>query len=106
MSPSESLWSSSSAALLRQYLETDAGQVFLAHLSSHRPGLLVGSGDVNSVALKAMEVAGFEKCFNTILLAAQPPQEEQKSQESFPELEDDSKWPAHLQDTSPTPKES
>jgi hypothetical protein len=90
-------WSDSSASLLRRYLETDAGQLFLAQLTSNRPSLITDSRDINKVALKASEVAGFEKCVNLIFSLAKPQEEEQPPLVSLPPLDDDSQWPAHLQ---------
>lgn len=85
-------WNSSSAALLRHFLETGAGQVFLANLITGRPSLLVSTDNLNSVALKASEVAGYEGCINRLFFLTKDPEKEQTPHENYPDLDNNDAW--------------
>jgi hypothetical protein len=87
------VWNASAIALLRQYLDSDAGKVFLAQLASRRTALMTGSDNLNAVALRATEVAGYEKCINTILQLAEPLKPELATHsEQYPDLDDETAW--------------
>lgn len=92
MSANASPWTDSAAALLKQWLEGDLGQLFLAHVTSARPGLLMGSNDINATALRGAEAAGFESCVNRIFSLAVPPAKETTVPNGYPDPEDDAHW--------------
>ncbi len=86
-------WNESAASLLKQYLESGSGQLFLAHLTTSRPSLLAGSSDVNAVALRASEAAGFERALSQILsLSEPPPKSAGPGREQYPSLDDETAW--------------
>lgn len=87
-------WNKDAAALLRQFIETPTGQLFLAQIAFRRPNLL-SSTDINAVALRAASVHGFEHALQTILSLIEPPVEAERSEpetEAFPDLDDKSAW--------------
>lgn len=85
------VWNKDATALLAQFLESSAGSLFLARLAHLRPAL---SGDaVDSVALQAKLVEGYERAIGTILsLAEAPPVEEPGASEAYPPLDDEDHW--------------
>ena len=89
-------WNKDSAELLRQFLDTGAGQLFITHLSAARPALLPDSADINHTATRASTVRGFELAVNAVLSLSVPPVAEKTEVENYPNLDDDSKWDAPL----------
>lgn len=89
-------WSEDSAALLRQWLESNFGQIFFHTLASKRPGHL-NSPDPAAVALQAKKLEGFELCVNAILSLATPPEKNQGPVNEYPDLDNPEGWPEHLQ---------
>lgn len=88
-------WNADAAALLKQFLDSPVGGVFLAHLASHRPSFHPTT-DLNSVALQAKEIAGFERAINTIIQLSEPPEltnDQPKISDAYPDLDDETKWP-------------
>jgi hypothetical protein len=92
--PSE--WNADAAALLAQFLETGVGKLFLAQVAVQRPSLFrTASGvpsDANLFALRASEVAGYERALDTILTLASPPANAAKVIENYPPLDDEKAW--------------
>lgn len=86
------VWNEAAAELLKQFLDSGAGTLFLAHLAAHRPALATNTSDVNAVALQASVVAGYERAITNILSLAEPPTKEGDAEETYPHLDDDSKW--------------
>jgi hypothetical protein len=88
------LWNKAASEILNQFLSGTTGQLFLAHLAVSRPALLRGVGDINLVALRAQDTAGYEACIARVLSLAEPPVEEKSSDvpDNYPPLDDDSQW--------------
>lgn len=85
-------WSKGSAELLKQFLETQTGLLFLANLASARPSLSPDS-DISAVALQAKFVAGYELAIERISSLTEPPIEDKDTgEETYPNLDDESKW--------------
>ena len=87
-----SSWSKDNSAILRQFLDSGTGQLFLAHLAAARPGLLTDSNDVNRVALRASDAAGWEGAISCALSLAELPKENLLERETYPNLDDDAQW--------------
>lgn len=85
-------WTKDAADLLRQFLNTPAGQAFLAHVAEARPPLPLGGNSLEAAALAGATAAGYEHAFRTILSLAEPPIEPAAVVEAYPSLDDDSKW--------------
>lgn len=99
-------WSAASAALFRKYVDTDAGQLFLAQVASGRPPLISNSNDINGIAIRASEVCGYEKCVNLIFSLMKAPEEAKAETEALPSLDNDALWPAELQHQPEPPKKA
>lgn len=87
-------WSKGASELLKQFLETQTGQLFLAQLATTRPSLS-GSEEINAVALRAKYVGGYEACLAKISTLSEPPPVEDgkgDTDELYPDLDDESKW--------------
>lgn len=87
-----SAWSKDNAAILQQFFGSGTGQLFLAHVAVARPSLVVNGVDPNQVALRASEAAGWEGAINYALSLSEPPKIERPDLETYPPLDDDSKW--------------
>jgi hypothetical protein len=85
-------WNRDAAALLKQFLETGAGKTFIAQLGYRRPNFS-GASEPNAVALQAKFVAGFEACLAQIMILTEPPAEEERPVNNYPDIDDDSQWP-------------
>jgi len=86
-------WNDSASALLKQFLETPTGQVFLATLGAQRPAF-TAELTTDSVALRAKEIQGYEACISSIFRLAtrsssSPPAEEKPA---YPDVDDDNQW--------------
>jgi hypothetical protein len=87
-----SRWTRDEAELFQDLLKNPVLQRAVSHVAFSRPSLLSGA-DINQTALRAAEVAGFEKALATFLsLQEPPPKEESPRAEAYPDLDDDSKW--------------
>jgi hypothetical protein len=60
-------WSKNNSELLANFLKSGTGELFLAHLASLRPSLISEGADLNTIALRAQKVAGYENCLRIIL---------------------------------------
>ena len=78
--------------ITRQFLESPVGSLFWAHLGEARGQLATGVTDINAVALRAAEVAGFETALRTVLSLAEPPKAVSDMPDNYPPLDDDTKW--------------
>lgn len=83
-------WNKDAAALLSQFLETHVGKVFLAQLAYRRPPF--SAGDINSVALQAKFVAGYESAIAQILNLTEPPEEATGPVNNYPDLDVEEHW--------------
>jgi hypothetical protein len=92
VSKEASPWNKDAAALLNQFFETATGQLFLAHMASGRPALLTNHDNVNAVAIRASEVAGYERAINKIFSLAVPPVEEHQNHNPYPDLDNEAAW--------------
>lgn len=84
-------WNKDSAALLKQFLHTGTGRVFIFQLAYFRPSL-AAEKTVEATALQGKFVAGYEDALNRILSLAEPPIELERNPEQYPPLDDDSLW--------------
>lgn len=86
-------WSKGSAGILKQFLESATGQLFLDNLAHARPSLAAGS-DLNTVALQAKAVGGYESALAQILALTEPPVEVdgEQTSELYPPIEQDALW--------------
>jgi hypothetical protein len=86
-------WNRDAAALLRRFFDTAVGKLFLAQMAYHRPALSGSETDLNGVAMQAKKVGGYEQALNRIWSLAEPPEEGVgQPAETYPDIEDDSKW--------------
>lgn len=85
-------WDSAHAETLRTFLASETGQLALAWLSYFVPALLDGS-DVNKTLVASGEVKGYTTAVSNFLaLTREPPQDSPKTQEEYPDLDDEKKW--------------
>jgi hypothetical protein len=88
-----SKWNADAATLLRQFLNSKIGKVFLQQMGWKRPSFYQGLS-LEETALQAKFVAGYEGAIANLLDLAQPPESDEKiSIEQYPDIDDDSKWP-------------
>ncbi len=88
------VWTPANALLLQQFLQGGTGQLFLATLAAQRPPLS-NVDALETVALRAKCVEGYEAAINTIISLAVPEKEEDavaEIEEPYPDLDDDKKW--------------
>lgn len=86
------LWNADAAGLLKDFLESTVGQVFLANLAASRPDFFPNA-DLNATALRACEIAGYEKCVSALLRLTEAPKEPvQTESNSYPSIDDEEKW--------------
>jgi hypothetical protein len=84
-------WFATDAEALRRFLESETGTRLLPKILESTPGLLAG-GDTNALMVRSGEVRGCQIFATAILALAYPPPPPPEEQNSYPELEDDSKW--------------
>jgi hypothetical protein len=87
-------WSKGTAELLKQFIESSTGQLFLANLAASRP-TLSSSDELNVVALRSKLAGGYEACLDRILSLTEPPVEagdDAEPDELYPSIDDESKW--------------
>lgn len=90
-----SKWNNDAALLLKQFLATSTGRLFLLHLDYLRPDL--SSLEVmESVALKAKLVEGYERAISNVISLSmpQPKEGEATSTVFYKDLDDDTQWDA------------
>lgn len=88
-------WDSKNAQDLRALLDSDVFRLALAWVGTRAPKLLDGS-DPNKALVASGRVEGFNEAIRELfsLTREQPP--EVKKPESYPDLDDESQWPADL----------
>lgn len=100
-----SAWSKANSELLAQFLQGGTGQLFLATLAVQRPAL-GGPDSVESVALRAKLVEGYERAIATILSLTEDPSKTEvavnRTDEEYPDLDDNQAW--EKRKTTATPK--
>lgn len=85
-------WNSDHAKLLRDFLESEAGQLALAWVSHNAPTLLDGS-DVHKTLVASGEVKGYGRALAELVsLTYEKPKVEQEPTPNFPDLDDDAQW--------------
>lgn len=86
-------WNSDAASILKQFLRTGVGQVFIATLAAQRPSLTTAN-NLDEAALQGKLAAGYEKALDNIMLLSEPVDEDilQAEGSTFRDLEDDSQW--------------
>lgn len=93
--PSPSLWTRDAALLLKQFLMTSTGQVFVAELIARRPSFNSRpAGRCESVAMQSKMVEGYEQAVQQILSLAEPPADlVAEAPTLYPDLDaDDKVW--------------
>lgn len=86
------LWNADAAGLLKDFLESTVGQVFLANLAAGRPDFLPNA-DLNATALRACEIAGYEKCVSNLLHLTEAPKElTETASSAYPPIDDEENW--------------
>lgn len=93
----EAEWTSTDSIILREFLASQTGARLIAHLVSDRPVFLDDLADQHASFARSRSISGYEKAVKKIVELAQPPQAapavEEKGNENYPPLDDDSKWP-------------
>ena len=100
-----SKWNNDAAALLKQFLSTSTGRLFLLHLDYLRPNLS-SSCVAEEVALKAKVVEGYERAVSNVLALSMPvPKEGEIIADVFyKDIDDDSQWaPQPKREEAPAP---
>lgn len=97
-------WDSLNAGELLGFLNSNTGKLLFEWLAFYSPELLDGS-DVNKTLVASGEVKGFNKAISTIfsLTKEQPTEAQSPRQETYPDLDDESKWQEASPD-KPKPK--
>lgn len=95
-------WTSENAAALKEFLSSTTGIRLQQVIAYNCPPFLDGS-DVNRTLVAGGKRAGYEEALAYLnsLVTVQPEQPEQPFSETYPPLEDDSKWDNVL--TKPQP---
>jgi len=102
-----SKWNSDAAALLKQFLSSKTGRLFLLHLDYMRPSLNLPTPTVEAMALQGRYVSGYEEAVSNILSLTVPPTEDGTQPTMYPSLDDDSAWaepPKREEAPAPGPK--
>jgi hypothetical protein len=83
------VWNSAAAGLLKQFIESGCGQSFLTNMVAARPALHTQTNDLNSVALRAQLVAGYEQALSQIISLTEPVEKfaEAPELENYPPLD-------------------
>jgi hypothetical protein len=77
---------------LQDFLESETGQIALAWVAHNAPQLLDGT-DVNRTLVASGEVKGFNRFLTELIsLTFEQPKKSEAASETFPDLDDDSKW--------------
>lgn len=86
-------WDSDDATILKEFLSTKTGSRLQEIVAFNCPPFEDGS-DVNKTLVAAGKREGYEEsfCFWRSLVTFQPEQPEQRFQETYPNLDDESKW--------------
>ena len=92
-------WDSQNAHELRDFLESKTGILALQWTAYRGPELLDGA-DVNKTLVASGEVKGYSSAIENLFSLTKIQPEEVKPPETYPNLDDDSKW-GDLQPTTP-----
>lgn len=94
------VWDSNDAARLRNFLTLRTGKRLILRLRLERPEFPRTGSSPEAVALRAMEIAGYEQCIANIFdyLHSQPVADTVTT--AYPNLDDDDAWPRELQTIS------
>ena len=91
-------WAFDDAELLKSFLDTPTGKLFLTHLAWLRPSIPPAHDKVTNPVASAYELRGYEGAlFNLLSLREATPNTDAPITANYPDPEDDSLWP-----TSPT----
>jgi hypothetical protein len=92
VTPSVPGWNKDAAYILKRFLDTAVGKLFLIQLSARRPRFYPGI-DLAGAGLNGKYVAGYEAAINQIMYLMEPPDVPTSGVEShYPDLDDDSQW--------------
>lgn len=91
--PAPPEWASEHAHILKEFLATETGRRLQEIIAYNCPPFLDGS-NVNTTLVASGKRAGYEEAlvFLTSLTKVQPEQPNQQFSETYPPLDDDSKW--------------
>lgn len=86
-------WNSDNAIVLKEFLSTPTGQRLQQVIAYQCPPFLDGA-DVNKTLVASGKRAGYEEGLALLqsLTTVQPEQPEERFSETYPPLDDDSKW--------------
>jgi hypothetical protein len=93
--PQATLWNKDASVLLKQFLLTTTGQVFMAELIARRPSFISRpAGRCEGVAMQSKMVEGYELAVQRILDLAEPPNDLiEGAPPLYPDLDaDDKVW--------------
>lgn len=101
-------WTGEDAVNLRNFLKTPTGRRLVYRLRNDRPSLGIpptSPSTLEAAALVSREAYGYEQAVNNLFtyLIEEAPQ--QRVAENYPDLFDDSLWPAELQGANISPAE-
>ncbi len=90
-------WESHDASALQAFLESPTGRKVIPLLIDGRPSLeAFGSMAAETVALQARVVQGYEMALVNLSRLIAQPEKAIQPEDTYPPLEDDSKWPKGL----------
>jgi hypothetical protein len=79
--------------ILRDFLNSETGQIAIAWVVHNRPALLDG-GDVNKTLVSCGEVKGFDRFLSELIsLTYEKPVKTEPENAAFPDLDNDAAWP-------------
>jgi hypothetical protein len=92
-------WDSSDASALNDFLRTVAGKRMLAKLAYARPSFLPSSAHPHKSFACSREIHGYEQAIRTLLSLIeaeeqQPLSATKNSPSTYPDLDDETQWPA------------
>jgi len=92
------IWDSADAARLKDLLQQKTGKRLILRLRLDRPMLPTGAAgkDLQSVALAAKQLEGYEQCLANIFDYIQTEPAKDAHSQAYPHLDDEAAWPEEL----------
>lgn len=84
-------WSSYDEFRWNSFLQTETGKRLIPKLAERLPALLDG-GDVNRILIRTGETRGFQLSISVLLELTHAQPLPVKSEQAYPDLEDDTAW--------------
>lgn len=92
-------WTSEDAAALRDFFATVTGRRLIENVVFLRPGFAPADSHPHRSFARSRDIAGYEMAVQQLLALTAPvePEKADPTPQEYPDLDDDSKWPSHLQ---------